>query len=127
MGQKYLVKHVEEVKDWDKDQYGNTWYTMKLAEHADNVLILAQNPPEVDKTIYGRLEPTKSGKAYRFRKEQLPEDGVVHSAQPQMITPTSEQQVVSFTQQDRDMLVEIQDGMRKLLGEMEDEVIDYDG
>jgi hypothetical protein len=69
----YTVTNVEAVEDFEPDQYGNVWYNVKFAEHADGVLWLAKTEPMPGQKVYGHLEKTKSGKRYRFKKDPLPD------------------------------------------------------
>lgn len=63
------------IEDFDPDQYGNTWHNVKFAEFADTVMWLAKTKPEESKKVYGHLEKTTSGKRWRFKKDQVPDDG----------------------------------------------------
>lgn len=69
----YEVQNIAEIEDFDKDQYGNTWYNVKFQGGADTYMWLAKNEPEEGKTYYGHFEPTKSGKRFRFKTDKLPE------------------------------------------------------
>lgn len=69
----YETQNVEEIEDFDQDQYGNTWYNVKFVGDADTFMWLAKNKPEEGKKYYGHLEPTKSGKRLRFKTDKVPE------------------------------------------------------
>lgn len=70
----YTPQVVLEVEDWDQDQYGNTWFSVKFEEDAGTHLWLAKNKPEEGKKYYGHFEKTKSGKALRFKTDKVPDD-----------------------------------------------------
>jgi hypothetical protein len=71
----YEVKDIAEIEDFDKDQYGNTWYNVVFHGDADTFMWLAKNEPEPGRKYYGHLELTKSGKGTRFKTDPKPEDG----------------------------------------------------
>jgi hypothetical protein len=58
----------------DDDQFGNKWFNVKFTGDAETFLWLAKEKPEEDKAYYGHLEKTKSGKAIRFKRDQVPDD-----------------------------------------------------
>lgn len=70
----YTVQDIAEIEDFDKDQYGNTWYNVLFNGDAETYMWLAKNQPEKGKAYYGHLEPTKSGKRLRFKTDKQPED-----------------------------------------------------
>lgn len=70
----YEVQTVEEIDGFDKDQYGNTWYNVKFVDNAETFMWLAKNTPEEGKAYYGHIEPTKSGKRFRFKTDKVPDD-----------------------------------------------------
>lgn len=67
---------IVETEGFDKDQYGNTWYSVKFVGDASTFLWLAKDKPEEHKKYYGHIEATKSGKAFRFKKDSVPEGEV---------------------------------------------------
>lgn len=71
----YEVESVQETK-FEPDQHGNRWYSVKFAGIADSCLWLAKNRPESGGKVFGFVERTKSGKGWRFRRQQVPEDYV---------------------------------------------------
>lgn len=70
----YTVQLVEKTLGFDKDQYGNTWFSVVFQGDATTFLWLAKNKPEVGKKYYGHLETTKSGKAVRFKTDKVPDN-----------------------------------------------------
>lgn len=70
----FEAQAVIETPNFDKDQYGNTWYSVKFTQDATTYLWLAKEEPEEGKKYYGHVEATKSGKALRFKKDMVPED-----------------------------------------------------
>src|SRR3990167_2321253 len=71
----YTPQNVAEIEEFDKDDYGNTWYAAVFEGDAETYLWLAKNQPEEGKKYYGHVEKTKSGKRLRFRTDKVPEDG----------------------------------------------------
>lgn len=71
----YTTQNVAEIEDFDKDDYGNTWYNVKFQGNAETFMWLAKEAPHEDKKYYGHFEKTKSGKRMRFKRDKEPEDG----------------------------------------------------
>lgn len=69
----YETQNVLET-DFDPDQYNNQWFSVKFTCDAGTHLWLAKEKPEEHKKYYGHFEKTKSGKAYRFKRDKVPED-----------------------------------------------------
>lgn len=72
----YMLIHAEEIDGFDQDQFGNTWYDAQFSGDAGQFMWLAKEKPEDGKTYYGHLEPTKSGKRLRFKRDKEPETTV---------------------------------------------------
>lgn len=78
MSQWYTPQFINEAtqKDgtpFEADKYNNRWYSVKMAESAGNFLWKAKTKPEVGKPVYGHTEPSQSGKATIFKRDQVPE------------------------------------------------------
>lgn len=69
----YTVKLVSEIDEFDPDQYGNKWFNVLFEGDAETFMWLAKNEPEEGKKYYGHMEPTKSGKRFRFKTDKQPE------------------------------------------------------
>lgn len=70
----YETQVVVETPNFEKDTYGNTWYSVKFTGDAGTHLWLAKEAPTEGKKYFGHFELTKSGKAYRFKKDTVPEN-----------------------------------------------------
>lgn len=89
----YTPEVILEHEEYDKDQYGNTWYVVKFEGDFNSHLWLAKNKPEEGKAYYGHLERTKSGKGTRFRTDKVPEDIQKPSNAKPAFQPKDERQV----------------------------------
>ena len=70
----YTPQNVAEIEEFDKDDYGNTWYAAVFEGDAETYLWLAKNQPEEGKKYYGHIEKTKRWKTLRFWTQKGPED-----------------------------------------------------
>lgn len=76
----YKVKTAVE-NDWlnqklDNFNYGK-YYSVLFHGDAETYLWQTKEAPEVDKEYYGHMEPTKSGKGMRFKKDKVDSTGPV--------------------------------------------------
>ena len=83
----YTIQNIEVIQGFEQDQYGKTWYNVKFQEDAETYMWLLRDKPDVGEVVYGHVEPTKSGKKLRFKKDPLPE--VAQQVSTDQFTPKS--------------------------------------
>lgn len=69
----YTVLIAQEIEGFEPDQYGNIWYNVRFTGDANTFMWLTKGKPDSQKQYYGHLEPTKSGKRLRFKRDKEPE------------------------------------------------------
>lgn len=70
MPQNYHITGVEDTS-FDPDQYGNRFYSIRFEGTQNSILWKTKNRPETGTTVYGHIEPSKSGKSSIFKKDKL--------------------------------------------------------
>lgn len=80
MSQNYRITSVEDTT-FEPDQYGNVFYSIEVEGFQGRLLWKTKARPETGVSVYGHTEPSKSGKAMLFKKDQIPEDGVIDTPQ----------------------------------------------
>jgi len=93
MPQNYTVTQIKRAFD-DADQYGNITWSCKIDGSSDTVLLKTkpENQPNEGDVVFGRLEPSKSGKATwlkKKRRDDYPQQNgeVIQGSSPQPSGP----------------------------------------
>jgi hypothetical protein len=106
MPQNYTLTSVTQAFD-DADQYGNITWSVGLEGGSDHALLKTRpdNQPKVGDVVFGKLEPTKSGKATWLKKKKR-DDYPQHPNGGEVIPFSSPQAAPQAT--DRDARIEDQ-------------------
>lgn len=71
--QTYYITSVKDTS-FDPDQFGNKFYSIEVEGVQGNLLWKTKNRPNTGISVYGHIEPSKSGKSNLFKRDQKPED-----------------------------------------------------
>lgn len=67
--QTYTITDVKETS-LDPDTYGNVFYNVAFQGYGEPVLWKTKNRPEVGASVYGHMEPSRSGKSTIFKRDK---------------------------------------------------------
>lgn len=76
----YYIKSVKDTT-FEPDAFGNKFYSIEVEGIQGTLLWKTKNRPNNGISVYGHIEPSKSGKSRLFKRDQKPED-YVEPSQP---------------------------------------------